>query len=220
MKYWILLCLLTTGLVQAESNCRGKIDLAPTFLEIASVESGKTVDKDHLTGVRGSIDYFVWKPVLVRATGISAWGNAHFQTYSLGLGICLPYQQFYFTPTAGVTYSRLRSHIDFPQFMMIDLKQTFRSFGPYVGMDVQWCFTDKWRVAVGFQYSWSHTHVNIQSLVKAKDNSKGPTWTFLLERDITKEWSVNFGAAWNRSLNHEKHGIKGQGVKLGVTYWF
>lgn len=198
----------------------GKIDIAPTFLKIDSVESGKTIDSHNMKGVRVGLDYILYKALLFRGTGIVSWGDANFQTYTAGLGACIPYKKFYFTPSAGVTYSRFKADIDFPEIQFFDLKQKFRSLGPYVGLDIQWCFAPKWRIGGGFMWSWSHTHTSVKPLFKGKDNSQGPTWTMLLERDITSKWSVNVGAAYNRSLNKEKHGIKGQGVKIGLTRWF
>ena len=205
---------------EAPSTCRGKIDVAPTYLKIDSVESGKTVDTHQMRGVRVGLDYFLWKALLFRGTGILAWGDARFQTYTAGIGACLPYKQFYFTPSAGVTYSQFSADIDFPELELKNLKQKFRSLGPYIGLDIQWCFISGWRIAGGFMWSWSHTHSSVKPLFKGKDNSRGPTWSALLEKDLSPKWSINIGAAYNRSLNHEKHGIKGQGVKLGLTYWF
>lgn len=200
-------------------RCKGKLDLAPTFLKVNLIESGKTIDTHHMTGVRGGLDYFLWKALLFRGTGIAAWGDAKFQAYTAGIGACLPYKKFYFTPTVGVTYSRYSSDVDFPGLGLFDLKQTFHSFGPYTGLDIQWCLTDKWRVGAGVQYSWSRTRTKIKPIFSGKDRSQGPTWSMLIERDLNSKWSLNVGAAYNRSLNHEKHGIKGQGIKIGLTYW-
>jgi hypothetical protein len=200
-------------------QCKGKIDIAPTYLSLDFKESNKTVDHYDLYGLRFGIDYFLWKALLFRGTALGAWNDADFQIYTAGLGACLPFKKLYFTPSAGATWSRFSSYIDVPSFGLYNLKNTFRSLGPYVGLDVQWCISESFRIGGSFQYSWSHTHSQIKGLFKTKDNSMGPTWSFLIEKDLSKKWSINLGGAINRSLNHEKHGIKGQGVKLGITYW-
>lgn len=236
MGRWILLTLtLFSSLYsdefqdidfQPDTNCEtckppaGKIDIAPSFLKVNIVESGKTIDTHHMRGVRGGLDYFIWKALLFRGTALAAWGDAEFQTYTAGLGACLPYKKFYFTPTVGVTYSRYKTKFDYLPFSLYNLTQRFESLGPYTGLDIQWCITNRFRVGAGVQYSWSRTSTKIKPILpKTKGHSKGPTWSVLLERDITKKLSVNIGAAYNRSLSHEKHGIKGQGIKVGLTYW-
>lgn len=220
MKFFLAFLILMGSLY---GECRGKIDVAPLYLKADLLKFGKRDQTYHMMGARGAVDYFIWKPFLVRLTGLGAWGphNSHFQTYTAGLGVCLPYQQFYFTPTAGGTYTRFSA--DNGTFQPQDLKgldQSFHSLGPYVGFDIQWCLDDTWRIAGGFQYSWSRTSSTLRPLFKdAKDNSKGPTWTLQLEKDLNDNWSINIAGAYNRSLNHEKHGLKAQGVKVGLTYW-
>ncbi|MCB1113459.1 MAG: hypothetical protein KDK62_01750 [Chlamydiia bacterium] len=223
LKRWLCLFLLPLTLLADDCSdcqgCRGKIDVAYTYLEVDFIEANRTVDSYYMKGARVAIDYFIWKPLLFRATALNAWESAHFQAYSAGLGVCLPYKKLYITPSAGATWTRFSGELDIPTFFLFGLKNKFRSLGPYVAIDVQWCITEDWRIGGSFQYSWSHTHTEVVGLMKAKDNSKGPTWSVLLEHDINKKWSVNIGGAINRSLNHERNGIKGQGVKAGITYW-
>ena len=221
IRYLVAFLLVTGG---AFAECCGKVDVAPVFLKVDLLKYGKEDQTYNMQGARGAIDYLIWKlkPLIVRFTGLSAWGkhNSHFQTYTAGLGACIPYQQFLFTPTVGVTYCRFTA--DDGKFPPLeDLKQTFDGLGPYIGIDIQWRFCDTWKISGGFQYSWSHTHAFLKDLFSnLKDNSKGPTWTLQIEKDITEQWSLNIAGAYNRSLNHEKHGLKAQGVKVGLTYWF
>lgn len=222
MNRFLPLLLLLVGVLAAD--CKGKVDLAPLYMKTDLLKFGKPDQTYYMTGARGAADYFIWKPILVRATAIAAWGrrNAHFQAYTAGLGACLPYRQLYFTPTVGIIYSRFSSdNGKVREFGLKNLDQKFTGYGPYVGLDIQWVICETWRIGGGFQYSWSRTSSTMKPAFSGvKDNSKGPTWTAQLEKDLTPNWSLNIAGAYNRSLNHEKHGLKAQGVKIGLTYWF
>lgn len=217
-KYLILALLLISPSLQA--ICKGKLDVAPTWMKIDVLEFGKTVRRLDISGARVSADYFVWNNIMARGTFLAGRGDANFETYSIGLGACLPYKQLYFTPHAGITYTNFRTSFDLPQFFLFHLKQHFTSYGPYVGIDAQWCITDKWRIGGGFVYAWGRTKTVVKPIQKAKSSTKGPNYTILVERDIGDKWSLNIGAGYNRSLDREKHGLKGKGIKIGLTRWF
>lgn len=221
MTRFLAALLLVSGVLFGE--CRGKIDIGPVLMKVELLKFGKPEQTYHMNGVRGALDYFVYKPVFVRLTGISTLGKhrSHFQTYTAGVGACIPYCQFYFTPSVGVSYSHFKARNgQLTDFQLFNLKQEFTGLGPYVGFEVLWKITETWRVGGGFQYSWSNTRSSLEDVFShAKGNSQGPTWTFLLEKDINQQWSINFGAAYNRSLDREKHGLRAQGIKVGLTYW-
>lgn len=226
VKYRLLLILILPFLLFSNeceecNRCKGKIDVAPTYLRMTFVNDGLKTEEYDLKGGRAALDYFLWKALLFRGTAIGAWDGANFHMYTAGLGLCLPYKQFFFTPTAGVTMSYFKDYNRIPvtSEIIIDAKTTFKSMGPYVGLDIQWCLCDTWRIGGGFQYSWSYTHTKIENIMRSTEHSAGPSWSFIVEHDLNKKWSVNLGGAINRSLNHERNGIKGQGVKLGLTYW-
>lgn len=215
-----LITLILTLFCSLEAVCQGKLDVAPTVMRIDVLEFGKTVKKLDIGGFRVAGDYFLWRNVLARGTVIVGRGDAELESYTAGLGVCLPYKKFYFTPHAGLAYANFRSHINIPAFQLYHLKQHFTGFGPYIGLDAQYCFTPTFRMGAGFMYGWSRTKTVVKPFPNAKSSSKGPNYTIMLEKDLCKEWSLNIGAGLNRSLDRQKHGLKGKGLKIGVTRWF
>lgn len=217
-KFLILICLSLC--LSLEALCKGKLDIAPSWMKIDVLEFGKTVRKIDTSGARVGLDYFLWRNVLAKGTFLAGRGDANFENYTLGLGACFPLKDtFYFTPHAGYTYMNFRTTFDLPQYMLTHIKQHFTSHGPYVGLDAQWCITEKFRIGLGFTYGWSKIKTVIKPLSMVKSSAKGPSYSALIERDIDSKWSVNVGFGYNLSLDNKKHGLRGKGIKVGITRW-
>jgi hypothetical protein len=128
------------------------------------------------------------------------------------------------SPLVGVTYSHVWTKVDIPAFMLTNLNEKFVSWAPFIGFEICYTITKGLRLSGSFQYAWSRTHTTISKLPppfgKTKSNSKGPTYSLLIEKDLSDYWSINFGAAYNLGLTKERHGLRATGVKIGVAYWF
>lgn len=217
MRRFVLFLSLCLSL---EALCKGKFDVAPSWMRIDVLEFGKTVRKIDTAGARVQLDYFLWKNVLVKSSILAGRGDANFEQYALGLAACFPFKEvFYFTPHGGYTYMNFRTTFDLPQFYLSHIKQHFTSNGPYLGIEAQWCITDKFRVGAGFVYTWSTIRNEIKPLPRVKSSSKGPSYSLLIERDIDSKWSINVGLGYNLSLDNKKHGLRGKGIKVGITRW-
>lgn len=111
-----------------------------------------------------------------------------------------------------------------PILAKLETRETFRSKGPFLGIEASLKFCPRWRIIGYFQYSWSNTKTNLDienfAKILAKSSSKGPSYSAMIEHDLNDCWSINFGAAYNISLSKEKHGLRGYGCKLGIAYWF
>lgn len=218
----------------AYNGVRGKIDLAPAFAHIDVLYKGRTMHKMDLGGVKGDIYYRVWSGLVLKPSLLYARGEKEDRvlTGGIGVGFCMPFKQcFCFTPVVGINWGELRTkveyHIAFPnpqtglfEGATIHLKQKFHSSSPYVGFEFSYTFIPCWRLVGNYQYSWSRTRTFIQGQGTTKDNSKGSSYSAMIEYDITKKWSVNFGGMYNCSLSKEKHGLRAYGFKLGLAYWF
>lgn len=226
MKFLITL-LLSLFILSDHLNAetQGKLEVAPAFMHIDILESGRTVKRMDMWGVRADFSYFLYKglyikPVVLYGNGGAAKGGLF--SSSLGLGYCIPLEKrFLISPSVGFTYSHLWTKIDFAPLQLTHLRERFKSWAPYVAVDLYYTFTPTWRVCAGVQYAWSWTRTSIQKLVKNdKSRSQGFAYSILLEHDLNDQWSVNIGAAYNLTLTKEKHGLRGTGFKAGVVRWF
>lgn len=207
------------------AETKGKLDVGPAFLHIDILESGHTVKRMDMWGVRADFSYFLYKglyikPIILYGNGGAAKGGLF--SGSLGLGYYIPLREkLAIAPSAGVTYSHLWTKIDFEPLQLTNLREKFKSWAPYIGLDLYFNFRPDWRVCLGAQYAWSWTKTSIQRLVKNdKSHSEGFSYSILLEHDLNNQWSLNIGAAYNLSLTKEKHGLRGTGIKAGVVRWF
>lgn len=221
----LFLLLFISSTVSLQAETRGKLDIGPAFIHIDILESGRTVKRMDMIGVRSDLSYLLYqglyiKPVLLYGNGGSAKGGIF--SGSLGLGYYLPLREkLSIAPSFGFTYSHLWTKIDVEPLQLVGLREKFISWAPYVGLDLYINFRPDRRVCFGAQYAWSWTKTSIRHLVKNdKSHSEGFAYSFLFEQDINNRWSINLGVAYNLTLTKEKHGLRGTGIKAGIVHWF
>jgi hypothetical protein len=219
----LMISLILSSALQAD-GCAGKIDIAPAFMHIDILESGRTVKRMDMPGVRGELSYRFWKGLYIKPTFIYGHGpsaKGGMINGTLSIGFCIPLSESVMvSPSLGVGYSRLWTRVDLPQIQLSNLKENFKSLSPLAAVDILYTICPSWRISATIQYGWARTHTSIAHVFKGKSNSKGFNYAFLLEKDLNDHWSVNLGAAYSLSLSKEKHGIRGTGLKLGLAYWF
>lgn len=210
--------LLSTTLL---ADSKAKIDVGPAFIHLDILESGKTIDRMDMPGVRADANYMFENGICIKPTVLYGSNNGSLLSVGASVGQYIPCgDQWSFLPNLGVSYSYVHTTVDFPSFGLLDLKEKFRSISPFLGLDAYYTFTPTWRICGSFQYAWSRTHTEIQHLPKSKSHCQGPIYSLLLEKDITPSWSLNLGMGYNISLTKEKHGLRGTGVKLGLARWY
>ncbi len=210
-------------------NPKGKVDVGPAYIHVDILESNKTIKRMDLIGVKADatvilLEEMGWcvKPGLLYGKG----GSGHGEIFSGGIafGHCFPLKSWgSLTPNVGIIYSYVKTRISIPFFAAMGIEhftEKFRSVSPYVGIDATYTFCKGFRICGMYQYAWSRTHTTIEGLLKSNSHAQGPNYALQLEYDITDQWSVQLGGAYNISLSKEKHGIRGAGAKLGLAYWF
>lgn len=224
---WIISLLAFIFMVEplfSQIPC-GKIDLAPAYVHIDVLESGKTIHRMNMAALKGDISYlpFAGYGIVIKPTFLCATGDGKLASGGVGLGHCTPITDcLTLTPHAGVLWTYIQTHIDIhtPFFTIPHVRETFRSTSGYLALEITYKIAQGWRISGMFQYVWSRTYTKIKDLVPLqKDHAMGPNYALMLEYDITDKWSVNIGGAYNISLSKEKHGLRGAGVKVGVAYW-
>lgn len=240
-KYWLykmrkilaVAVILSSQGLQADEECeceetggcRAKIDLAPVYVHLDILESGRTVKKHDMGGVRGDFNFRIWKGLYLKPNFIAAHGSGQGELYAGGIGIghCFPItEQWMLTPSVGYNFTDIRTTTDIPTPIGVlkDVKEKFRSTAPYLTLEITYTFCKGWRANASCQYSWSRTHAIIKHVGDGHSKAKGPSWGIGLERDLNDDWSLNVGYGYNTSLSKEKHGIRGYGVKFAVVRWF
>lgn len=224
----------------------GKVDAGPTYIHIDVLQSGKTVKRIDMGGVKADSSIVVWKGLCVKPTFL--YGNGHGEIISAGgsVGHYSPFwEKFSLTPAIGCVYTQLGTTIPvslpeevlrlLPPIPRGHAKERFYSVSPYLALDFTWTFTPGWRIVAVYQYSWSRTLTTIglnkafkpvESLVGPVDNykewshSQGSNYGLMLEGDINQCWSVSIGGAYNLGLSKEKHGLRAYGARIAIAYWF
>lgn len=203
------------------SDCRGKVDIGPAFVHLDVLSFGKTVKTMDLPAVKADVNYLIYKGLCIKPTLLYGSNRGSLLTTSLGLGYAIPYKSWCFTPTFGIYYTKVKTTIpiDFFEFK-VKAKEKFSSWSPYLSIEIFYTIAKNWRTGFQFQYAWSRSHTKISNFGSDKSNAKGPSYSWVIERDFNEHWSLNFGAAYNVSLTHEKHGLRGYGAKIGIAHWF
>ena len=225
-SYYLATLLVLTAIFQNRINAEtcGKIEAGPVYLHVDVLESGHTVKKVNMPGVKVDGSYLIWKGVCVKPTILYA-GKGATQVMSCGFGVghYTPLtKQISVTPSIGLTYTLFKTtfHIPIQPEYVLHLKENFHSYSPYIGLDISYCFCQGWRVVGMYQYAWSYSRTVIRGQKTTISHPMGSNYGLLVEYDLNNKWSINLGAAYNISLTKEKHGLRGYGVKLGFAYWF
>ncbi len=231
----LLPCLPICDPIDDYKGISGKIDLAPAYVHIDLLKSGVTQHKMDLSGIKGDLYYRIWSGLVIKPAFLYAREDRHQHvlTGGIGIGFTLPCKEcLYITPVVGCNWGDLRSRIKVPFTLDPNtnaltpipskIKEKFRSASPYIGLEASWTFYPSWRIVGSYQYSWSRTHTTFKHLPHNhfKENSKGSSYSGIIEYDLNSQWSINLGGAYNTSLSKEKHGLRGYGFKLGLGYWY
>jgi len=203
--------------------CNARVDIGPAAVRIDVLESGDTVDRMEMFGLRGDISWLVWKGFCLKPTFMTVFGDGDYLMTGIGLGHCFPLSScLVVTPSVGFNYSYLQTKRDFAAGpgIFVRLRQKISSTSPYAGIEAAFTFWRCWRLYGSFQYAWSHSVTTIEGQSNIETSSSGPNYALVLERDINQCWSVNIGIGYNLTLSKERHGFRGSGAKLGIVRWF
>lgn len=222
---YLLFTILLSATASAD-QCGGKIDIGPVYVHLDVLQNGKTIKRLDMGGfkVNGTIMLkegygFCLKPDLIYAAG-----EGELFAGALGFGHLFPvHPNLCITPSVGFNVSSMRTSYDFyhPQLQrIIPVRERFHSTAPYVAIDANYTVWKGLRVCGSFQYSWSRTHTWLKKIGTFKSSSKGASYAAMIEQDFNDKWSLHLGAAYNVSLSHEKHGLRGYGFKLGIAHWY
>jgi hypothetical protein len=167
-------------------------------------------------------------PILFRPNAFFALGDGNIYSGTLGVGVYVPtwWDWLTFIPSNGVTYSHLHTYVDllvdtpFGSISIPNQKEKFESTSYFLSLDTVIKFNEQNYFTFITQYAWSRTHTTVGNLVYAKGRSDGINIAAVYDYYMTKNWVISAAGAYNKSLSHEKHGIKAFGAKLGISYYF
>lgn len=207
---------------------RGKATLAPVYLDVDILKSGKTEETLHMGGLRGDATLLFYKGLGIKPGFLWGQGNHQGELTMGSLAACyyIPITNcLKILPNAGGTWSYLHCKLDMEEVMLFNLKERFRSSSAFLGMEVYYSITEKWTLIGAYQYAWSRTHTKIRShllgtVVSEKSHTCGPNYSLGIDYSINDHWSAVLGFGYNITLSKEKHGLRGKGLQLGVTYYF
>lgn len=199
----------------------GKVDIGPTIMNIDILESGKTIETLHMTGVKGDATVIVYKGFCIKPSFLYGEGHGQLAAGTIAAGCYIPItEKLRILPNVGITWSYLRTRVDFEPLGLSDLKERFRSNSPFLGMEFCYSITEKWTLMGVYQYAWCRTHTKIKPIVSDKSHSCGPNYSLGVDYSFNEHWSVTAGIGYNITLSKEKHGIRGKGAKIGLAYYF
>lgn len=213
-----------------EPEFKGRFDVGPAYFNVAIQENGKT--RNHLDMVGGRFDatllFFKNCGLCLKPYVFGGQGGGHLFSGGCGIGHYTPVNdKLSLIPVVGRGYANLSSFIDLDhgQAVIPHVKERFRSWSSYVGIDAVYSFNEKWCLTLGYLYAWASTHTTLSSdllpfKVKVKGRSQGPIYSAMLDYYFYPNWSVTAGVAANSSLDKEKFGIEGFGARFGLSYTF
>lgn len=244
-KFFITLVIpFLASVCSLQAEVCGKVDAGPTYIHLDMLQSGKTIKRVDMGGVKVDSSIVFWKGLCVKPALL--YGNGHGEIISVGgsFGHYTPFwDKWSATPAIGCMYTQLQTTlpinlqdlipVPIPPMPRAHVKERLYSVSPYLSLDVSYCFYKGWRIIAVYQYSWSRTLTTLSlekhlfpivgdqaKNVKDWSHSEGSNYGLMIEGDINDKWSINIGAAYNLGLSKEKHGLRAYGCRVAVAYWF
>lgn len=203
------------------AEIRGKVDVGYADIMIHLHDANLPKKRIPMQGFSLNSTLVVWKGLCLKPHIISGSGReGHLLNLSLGAGCYIPFGSFCVLPSVGITRGYLRGFIDLPQVGLENIKQRFKTWTPYVGVDVSYTISEKWSVCMMVQYGWATTHFTISRIISQKTHTSGFNLVGQIDYYFTSNWSANFAIAKNESWEDAKVGIVGYGGRLGLGYCF
>jgi len=230
--FTILACGVSLMAFPLSATLCGKIDVGPTYAHIDVLESNRTVRRMDLPAIKGDATLVFYEGWCFKPSILYGKNEGELLSTGLGFGRCIPINDcFLILPSIGVTYTQLLSSFNlkteiegYPKPIITEMRERLRSVAPYVGLYFSYKFAACWKVNGYIQYAYSRAHTRVKSKKAPKfhktykNHSTGPNIGLQLERIINECWSINLGAAYNRTLSKERHGLRGHGMKIGFVY--
>jgi len=227
-----VLCSTTYSAPVLHAEFKGKVDVSPTYIHIDVLESGKTRHRMDMPAIKvDSAVFFSDGGWCLKPNLLYGANKGDIFSTGLGFGHYTPLTEWFaLTPVIGAIYSELHTttQLSHPVLGKVKSKEAFASVSGYIAMEANINFSADFRCAAVYQYSWSKSHTklkldlppSIPNIITSNDHTQGSSYSFMIEKDLTKQWSINVGAAYNVGLSKEKHGLRAYGAKLGLAYWF
>lgn len=242
MRHFLFaLCLFFGSLLYGDSPfcCRGRVDAGPAFYRIMVQENGKTTQTIDVYGARADATLLFFKKLglCLKPFATGAGGDGAFYGYGIGLGHYTPLSDWlYVIPLIGLSWTDLRTHVDLelptgfppplpPAVALKNVKERFDSNSRYVGFEVLYqALTNVW-LTFDYQYAWANsktilTHGDLPEGRLVSDGStQGSNFAGSIDYYFPESnWSLGLAGGFNSSLDEEKFGIEGWGLKLSIGY--
>ncbi len=234
---WIASTVVAGLLACVNLSAHGRIDAGPIYVHVDVLEHGKSIDKLDMEGFRADGYFQIYSGLIFKPAFAIAGGRGQYYAGTAAIGFYIPMGELTpfldglsFLPQVGFTGSRLKTHVNLPipQAVIVipGVLEIFRSTTEFVGLEATYQLLSNVSVSGSVIYGWSATVTTLQKevtplgilRVKSPSNTKGFSYSAMVDYQFTEHWSVNVAGAYNLMLSQENHGIRSSGVRAGLGY--
>jgi hypothetical protein len=225
--------LLTASLLGAlDFDLRGRVDAGPAYFHVRVLEDRETIEKIDVWGGRidATIFFFEDSGYCLKPFLYGAGGAGDLYGGGIGIGRYTPLcHKLVIVPTIGYSYTSLAlttdliNVTDVGEFRFPGVREHFQAGSVYIGTEVIFKLKETLTATAIYQYAfaWSHTNVRFPTWTQTADgNSQGSNVALVFDYQWNPAFALTAAFGYNSSLNEQKFGIEGFGIKLGVAYCF
>ena len=222
MRHLLFAAIAAFGFYQSvEADTFGKVELAPAYVHLDILEQNKTVQRVDMAAIRFDGLLVFWDGWCIKPMAMYGKNQAELFSAGIGIGHCIPWECYYLTPSVGISFTNINTTFKFSHpFGTLEFHEQFRSYSPYISLELTTCFSEDFRISYLIQWAWARTHTHIKHLIDVKGHSSGPNFGVHVEYDVAKCWSVSVAGGYNKSLSETKDGVRAWGGKVGIERWF
>lgn len=234
---WIASVAVAGLLSCLDLSAHGRVDAGPIYVHLDVLEHGKSIDKLDMEGFRADGYFQIYSGLIFKPAFAIAGGRGEYYSGTTAIGFYIPMCELTpfldglsFLPQVGWTGSRLKTHVNLPvpqaAIVIPGVLEIFRSTTVFVGLEGTYQLLSNVSISGSLLYGWSKTDTTLQKEVtplgpldvKAPSNTKGFSYSAMVDYQFTDHWSVNLAGVYNLMLSKENHGIRASGVRLGLGY--
>ncbi len=104
------------------------------------------------------------------------------------------------------------------------MDEEFDSQSQYVGVEVLCQVQSSIWLTLAYQYAWADSETTLQhpglpnGVLVSNGSTQGSNYAGAIDYYFSDNWSIGIAGGFNSSLDEDRFGIEGWGLKLGIGY--
>lgn len=195
------------------------VTVAPSAMHIELYDCTEWSHTRELYGARVE-GCFPWEGYCIKPHLVGGWGGGDYYRVAIAVGRYFSVANNWgITPFTSYSYSYLKSSLNFPSMAVKDIKQAFSTHTSSFGVELTFCFMERWQILGALSYGFSLLTLRTQRLPNCRFNTSGLQGELRVER-IASCYTLHLALSYDGRLYDDRQGFIVKVVQAGLGYRF